>query len=89
MADINVILSFKKVKELLESIPGDVFNASPALAKRKKMADEAMLQLEGFLGRMMRDESRDPTGRGRSPIRRLEEDMQKGCEARGIIDAPV
>jgi len=89
MVNINIILSFKKVKELIESLPEEVFKGYADLKKKKEMADAAMLQLEGFLGRMMRDECPDPTGRGRSPLRRIEEDMQEGCEVRGIIDPPA
>lgn len=47
---INVLLSFDRIKDLITSLPQETFKEGTELAKKKKMADAAMRQLEEFLG---------------------------------------
>lgn len=48
MAAINVLLSFDKVKDLINSLPEETFKQGTELAGKKEMADEAIRQLEEF-----------------------------------------
>jgi len=50
MAAINVLLSFEKVKDLINSLPEGTFKQGTELANKKKMADAAMRQLDEFFG---------------------------------------
>jgi hypothetical protein len=48
MAAINVLLSFDKVKDLINNLPQETFKEGTELAGKKKKADEAIRQLEEF-----------------------------------------
>ena len=48
MAAINVLLSFEKVKDLVDSLPQETFKQGTGLPNKKKMANAAIQQLEEF-----------------------------------------
>ena len=48
MAAINVLLSFAKVKDLINSLPEETFKQGTGLARKKEMADAAIRRLEEF-----------------------------------------
>jgi hypothetical protein len=52
MAAINVLLSFEKVKDLINSLPQETFKQGTELANKKKMADAAIRQIEVFFDKM-------------------------------------
>jgi hypothetical protein len=48
MAAINVLLSFERVKDLINSLPEETFKQDTGLANKKKMADAAIRQIDEF-----------------------------------------
>jgi hypothetical protein len=50
MAAINVLLSFDRIKDLINSLPRETFEKDTALAGKKEMADAAIRRLEEFFG---------------------------------------
>jgi hypothetical protein len=48
MAAINVLLSFEKVKDLINNLPEETFKQGTELAGKKEMADASIRRLEEF-----------------------------------------
>ena len=63
LTETNIRLCLEIIKELIEGLPEEIFRANAGLAKKKEMADAALVPLRNFINKLAKIQDEGIDGR--------------------------